>query len=76
MHVGYPQMATIRHGVVQIYKEMTHLRQFNSDLDQTLNLASWGTNMLSQLVCLIQMGYNNFLYLCEINSDLLCNFKT
>ena len=37
------QMATIKHGVVPIFKESLYLSQFNSDLYETLNLSSWGT---------------------------------
>ena len=39
--VGYSQMATIRHGVVQIIKKCLYLWQINSDLYETQNLTLW-----------------------------------
>ncbi len=41
-------MATIRHGVVQIIENFLYI-QINSDLYETLNLSSLGTNLSSQL---------------------------
>ena len=38
--MGYPQMATIRHGVVQIIMKCLYFSQINSDLYETLNLSS------------------------------------
>ena len=39
IQVGYPQMVTIRHGVVPIIKKWLYLCQFNLDLHDTLNLS-------------------------------------
>ena len=50
IQVVYPQMATIRHGVVQINKKSLYLCQIKSDFYETLNLSSWGTKFSSQLV--------------------------
>ena len=43
-------MATIRHEVVNIIKKYLYLCQINSDLYETLNLRSWGTNQSPQVV--------------------------
>ena len=50
IQVRYSQMATIRHGIVQIIKKTIYLCQFNLVLYETVILSSWGTNYLSGLV--------------------------
>ena len=79
--VGYPQMGTIRDGVVQIMKQNLFC-QINSDLNETINLRTWSTNLSPNLVqcrwatpqmATIRNGavqiIKKSLYICQINSD-------
>ena len=49
LYIIIEEMATIRHGVVQINKKCLYHCQINFDLYETLNLSSWGPNESSQV---------------------------